>query len=604
MTAAARRIQNFRAAAALALFAVASNLVAITAAAPGTSPTITATAKQDIKPTADTEPFPIAVQASPALVVILSKGGNKSVRKVKISGTTIPLGQRPVTIVIKSDDLPPMTKTLVPGEDGTFSFTEFAPLEDGDYDITATAPDGRGEATTKLIAIELEDLEDKVDATLAEAETAAEDGVAEADKKIADQAESPAKQEAKKKIAAARNALKEISAKRPALRDAMRGLIGAIAANGAMAEVARPGIDRLSNGLASAEAETKRVKDLTSRMSGADVGCHKLAVVTEVFKTISALLNIKRQILDTAIGLAKDVTSDAAANIAKAKGAGPTFAFATGQVVKNLPELNSASKLSGNAYGIMADVGAYVTDQVFSAYCEQFTGPVSAVMSADFYWPTKEGPTLWWSYYYSVTGRLVLYYPKSAKGESIALKGRIEGYAHGFHTWENSLNVQFPKLMAGAIQHKRDWPPLEIGGGAAQIASQGASPLSAYVEGSAGGLAAPNSFLINVDGVLEKDSLSIVVGSAVSDFKAKHRVGVLILSPLTGGLGPQLTWYELPFLGAHHLFTRGTNDQAAKLKLVTEGKVMTAEGTVTNKVEKPKAKAQYKITLKACNPGC
>ena len=604
MTAVVRGVLNFGFAATLTTFIVALQLIPMIAAAPGAGPPMTAAAKQDVKPTEDTEPIPITVQASPALVVILSKGGNKSVRKVKIFGVTMPLGQRPVSIVIKNDDLPPMTKTLVPSENGAYSFTEFAPLEAGEYEITATAPDGKGEATVKLTAIEFEDLEEKADATLTEAEQAADDGVAAADKKIAELPESPAKQEAKKKIAAARNVLKELSAKRPARAAAMRGIIGAIAANGAMAEMAGPGIDRLSSQLASAEDETKRVKDLTSRMSSADLGCHQLAVVTEVFKTISALLNVKSQILNTAIGIAKDVTSDVAANVAKAKGAGPTFAFATGQVVKNLPELNNASKLAGNAYGIMADLGAFITDQFFSAYCEQFTGPVSAVMAADFYWPTKEGPKLWWSYYFSITGRLVLYYPKSAKGESIRLKGRIEGYAHGFHTWEDSLNVQFPKLMAGAIQRKRDWPPLEIGGGAAQVASQGASPLSAYVEGSAGGLAAPNSFLINVDGVLEKDSLSIVVGDAVSDFKAKHRVGVLILSPLTGGLGPQFTWYELPFQNAHHVFARGSNDQAMKLKLVTEGKVMTAEGTFTNKVDKPKAKGDYKITLKACNPGC
>jgi hypothetical protein len=272
--------------------------------------------------------------------------------------------------------------------------------------------------------------------------------------------------------------------------------------------------------------------------------------------------------------------------------------------VKNLPEINSASKLAGNAYGIMDDLGAFVTDQFFSTYCEQFTGPVTATMAAKFYWASSGGPQLYWKYDYKVTGRLVLYYPKSAKGASIPLNGRIDGYAHSFNTWEDSLTVQFPKLMAGAQQIKREWPPLEIGAGAAKVASQGDAPLSAYVEGSAGGLAAPNSFLIKVTGVLEKDSLSVLVGEAVSDFQAKHKVGVLILSPLTGGLGPQFTWYDLPFLNAHHLFSRGTKDQAVTMKLVTAGKTITADGTFTNTVEKPKAQADYSITMKACNPGC
>jgi len=556
------------------------------------------------KPMADTEPFPITVVASPTLVVISSKGGNKAARSVKISGRTLPLGRRPVKVAIKNDDLPTMTKEITPTEDGAYTYTEFTPLEAGDYDIEVTAPDGKGTASTKVLAIEIEDVDDKLDAVMTDAEKAADDGLAAADKKIGEEPPSPAKQESQKKLDAAKKALADLNAKRPAYTSEVRGLIGAIQANAGLAMAAGPGLDRLSNAMQSAESATERVKQATAAMNGADVGCHQLAVVTEVFKTISALLNIKKVVLDTVIGLAKDVTSDAASNKAKEAGAGPVTAFGAGQLVKNLPEITSASKLAGNAYGIMADLGAFVTDQVFSTYCEQFTGPVNATMAAKFYWPSSGGPQLYWKYDYKVTGRLILYYPKSAKGASIPLNGRIEGYAHSFNTWEDSLTVQFPKLMAGAQQIKRDWPPLEIGAGAAKVASQGDAPLSAYVEGSAGGLAAPNSFLIKVTGVLEKDSLSVLVGEAVSDFRAKHKVGVLILSPLTGGLGPQFTWYDLPFLNAQHLFSRGTKDQAVTMKLVTAGKTITADGTFTNTVEKPKARADYSITLKACNPGC
>jgi hypothetical protein len=553
---------------------------------------------------ADTEPLPITVEASPTMVIIASMGGNKAAHKVTISGRTLPLGRKPVKIVIKNDDLPTMANDIVPGEDGSYTFTEFAPLEAGDYAIEATAPDGKGAASTTVTAIEIEDVDEKVDAVMAGAQKAAEEGLAAADRKIGEQPPSPAREDTEKKLDAARKALADLSAKRPGYMNEVRGLIGAIKANVGLAMSAGPGLDRLSSAMESSESATERVKQATARMSGADVGCHQLAVVTEVFKTISALLNIKKAVLDTLIGLAKDVTSDAASNKAKAAGAGPVTAFGAGQVVKNLPEINSASKLAGNAYGIMADLGAFVTDQFFSTYCEQFTGPVSATMAAKFYWASSGGPQLYWKYDYKVTGRLILYYPKSAKGASIPLNGRLEGYAHSFNTWEDSLTVQFPKLMAGAQQIKREWPPLEIGAGAAKVASQGEAPLSPYIEGSAGGLAAPNSFLIKVTGVLEKDSLSVLVGEAVSDFRAKHKVGVLILSPLTGGLGPQFTWYDLPFLNAQHLFSRGTKDQAVTMKLVTEGKTMTADGTFTNTVEKPKARGDYSITLKACNPGC
>ncbi|MCB1697983.1 MAG: hypothetical protein KDI34_17290 [Halioglobus sp.] len=444
--------------------------------------------------------------------------------------------------------------------------------------------------------------------TLTDAVEAAEEGLVEADKKITEQADSPAKQEAQKNIKSARNVLAQLKATQPAWSSAIRGTIGAIASNGAMAEVAGPSLDSLSNGIQNAEAETKRVREVTSHMSSADLGCHQLAVVSEVFKTISALLNVQRSIFSSLVALSKDLVSDVAANTAKQSGQGPAFAFASSQVVKNLPAIEDTAKLAGNAYGMMADLGGFITDRFFATYCEQFVGPVSAVMAADFLWPTKDDLVPYWSYHYQITGRMILYYPKSAKGDSVHLKGRIEGYAHGFTTWEDSLTVQFPKLMAGAIQTKKYWPPVEIGAGAAKVASQGesegVSPISPYVEGSAVGLAAPNSFLINVDGVLEKDSLSIVVGDVVSDFKAKHRVGVLILSPLTGGLGPQYTWYELPFLGARHVFTRGIGDHALKLNLQTLGKRMVAEGEFPHQIDKGASKAEYMIKIKVCNPGC
>jgi hypothetical protein len=184
------------------------------------------------------------------------------------------------------------------------------------------------------------------------------------------------------------------------------------------------------------------------------------------------------------------------------------------------------------------------------------------------------------------------------------MNGRIEGYAHGFDTWEDALTVTFPKLMSGAMQYKHSFPPMEAGGNVSQIASQGASPLSAYVEGSAAGLLVPNSFLISVTGVLEKNAITVVLGPAKSDISPVHRVTVLILSPLTGGLGPQITWYPLPFQKVRNFIDNAASGQAMKLPLQTAGNVVTAESVMTGKVDKATAKADYTLKIKACNPGC
>jgi hypothetical protein len=559
-------------------------------------------------PANDADPFPITVRVLPGVVLIGAPGAGAagaSAGALTISGATMPAGERTVSISIKNESGAAVDAEHVkPDAKGNYSAAPPAPAKAGMYQVTVTAPDGRGTAQATFRAIEPLQLGAQADSAMIDAAGAAEDALTGADAQVEAQVDSPAKDKAKKKLADAHQALHEL--RNVESRGSLNGLIGAISSDAALAESLRPKLNELTSEVNQTMSETERVKGLTAKMSKADLGCHQLAFVTEVFKGISALLNVKKRVLDTAIGLAKDVTSDITANKAKDAGASPALAFASGQAVKNLPELTSASKLAGNAYGIMADAGAFISDTLFGMYCEQFTGPIEGIMNARFFESRGgNGPTLWWSYNYKISGRIVLYYPKSAKGgTSIRMNGRIEGYAHGFDTWEDALTVTFPKLMSGAMQYKHSFPPIEAGGNVSQIASQGSGPLSAYVEGSAAGLLVPNSFLISVTGVLEKNAITIVLGPAKSDISPVHRVTVLILSPLTGGLGPQITWYPLPFQKVYNFIDNAANGEAMKLPLRTDGDVMTAENVFSGKVDKTKAKADYTLKIKACNPGC
>jgi hypothetical protein len=559
-------------------------------------------------PSNDADPFPITVRVLPGVVLVGAQGGRAaggSGSALTITGTTMPAGERTVSISIQNESGAAVDAQHVkPDAKGNYSAAPPAPAKAGTYRVTVTAPDGRGTAKATFRAIEPMALGAQVDSAMIDAAGAADDALTGAEAQIEAQVDSPAKDKAKKKLADAHQALHDLRTVES--HSSLNGLIGAISSDAALAESLRPKLNELTSQVNETMSETERVKSLTAEMSKADLGCHQLAFVTEVFKGISALLNVKKRVLDTAIGLAKDVTSDITANKAKAAGASPALAFVSGQAVKNLPELNSASKLAGNAYGIMADTGAFISDTLFGMYCEQFTGPIEGIMNARFFEARGgNGPTLWWSYNYKISGRIVLYYPKSAKGgTSIRMNGRIEGYAHGFDTWEDALTVTFPKLMSGAMQYKHSYPPIEVGGIASQIASQGSSPLSAYVEGSAAGLLVPNSFLISVTGVLEKNAITIVLGPAKSDISPVHRVTVLILSPLTGGLGPQITWYPLPFQKARNFIDNAADGQAMKLPLRTDSDIMTAESVFSGKVDKAKAKADYTLKIKACNPGC
>ena len=538
-------------------------------------------------------------------MVLAAKPG-AAAKTLTVTGQTLPAGERTVAVTIKSDAGTVVTTLQIkPDAKGGYSLSPPVPAKAGVYEVAVLAPDGRGKASAQFRAVEPSGLGAQTETVVTEAVKAALEGVAAAEAKIESQTESPPKDKAKKKLADAKQAL-------GALRDqsgaqAIKGLIGAISSDAALQERVRPQFDSLTAAVADTASETERVRKLTANMSSADVGCHQLAFVTEVFKGISALLNVKKRVLDTSIGLAKDIVSDVATNKAKGAGASATQAFVSGQVAKNLPELQSATKLAGNAASILTDLGAFVSDTLFGMYCEQFVGPLEAIMNARFFATSSAADPLkeWWSYNYKLSGRVVLYYPKSAKGgASIRLNGRIEGYAHSFETWEDALTVMFPKLMAGALQKKFNYPPIEGGAVASGIASQGSSPLSAYVEGSAAGLAVPNSFLIAVEGVLEKDSLTIVLGPAKSDISATHRVAAVILAPMVGGLGPQLTWYPLGFQKVRPFLVNAADGESMKLSVKTQGDTMLGQGTFTGKVDKPKAKADYTLKIKVCNPGC
>ncbi len=546
----------------------------------------------------NSEPFPITVTAVPQLVVIWVKGGNRGAPVVVVTGETLPHNGNAVKFRVEGAPIP-ITGVVAIDEAGRFKGRTFAPLEGGEYTITVTAPDGKGEASVTVNAIEIEDVEEKAVAAVRQAATAAEEAVTAGEAHLDDMPPSPAKDAAKRRVGAARAVVKELAAS-PEAATGRSGLIGAIRAENTLAGRAAGPVQTIADRVVVLQRETARVRGLTSGMSAADAGCHQLAFVSELFKAVSALLNVQRSILAVAVGLSKDLVSDVAANAAKAKGAGPTLAFATTQLVKSAPELNRASALAGNAYGFMADAGAFLSDTAFGAYCEQFVGAVEATMAATF-----SDPDPWWSYSFKITARVMLYYPKSAKGESIRLHGRLEGFAHSFETKENALAVLFPKLMSSAVQAKKHFPPISIGAGAAQIASQGADgAISAYVEGSAAAIAVPNSFLIDVTGVLENDSLSLILGAPKFDFSAKHRVVTIALSPLALSQGIVPIWYELPFKDAHHLFLRVSRGQAMRLTLRRTGRTMTAEGRFAAQSGSGGSTGEYTATLKACNPGC
>lgn len=553
-------------------------------------------------PGEDVDPLPITVEVEPSLVVVYEGESGKLGRKVTIKGRTLPMGKDPVTITFESDDPPLHTQTvaMVDEKTGAYSNSEFGAVEAGEYKITVTAPDGRGTAATTLTAITVPDLSEHADKAITKADDAVEQALDKLDQKIDDKPDSPAKTKAKEKIKAMRTAHRAVRQAETAR--AVHGFFGAIYEQGALLEHIAPQLQPAADTVSRLEEQTALIKRMDAKLSGADEACQQMDFAVEFAKALSTALGLEAKLLAQVLSMGKDVVANAAANKAKKLG-GPAAGLGASLFVKNASTVAKGQSLVNNAKGIFLDFATFGMEQLFNAYCQKFAGPVEATFSAKFFRDVDGAWTMWWHNSYKLSGRMILIYPKAAKGEHVPLAGRIEGYAHSFHTWEKGLAALAPRLMGGAMVYKKYVPPIDVlSQTSAKAISQGNGP--AQLWGSAATMLSPNSFIMQLRGELDKDSLTIRIGRKIKDFKAALDVVAVIVSPLSYGVGPSVTWYSLPFVDAHDVLAGGTDEQPVELKLKTVGKTMIATGKADNKKKNDGARGEYHIRFKACNPGC
>lgn len=563
---------------------------------------------KNAKSSNENDPFPITVKVEPSLIVVYEGGAGKTSRKVTVSGQTMAMGPdsgQPVRIAVDNDDLPLHTEidTAV-DNNGDYSNSKFSPIKPGEYQITATAPDGRGSATTTLTAISVPQLGDRAPDSMREATQTVVETLADVEKKVDEKPDSPARTETKQKIAAIRKAYKAFEQADPA--DAIHGFFGAIYTREALLEKQVPHLREVAEDLDKLEQQTAQVKRMQSKLSAADEGCEQMAFVLEVVKAVGTLASLQKNLLKQVTGMSKDVVADMTSNAAK-KHAGNAGGLAAGFLVKNQDKLRKGERLvegPTSALGLMSDFAAFGVEQLFDAYCKRFVGPVEGVFTGKFYRMHDGERVNWWIQSYKVSGRLLLRYPKSAKGDHIQMTGRIEGYAHNFDSWDDGMNAHDEAgIMKGTIMATLEYLPQEIGGAGARQMSQGGHGVSAQPWGSIAGMALPNSFAMHVRGEYDGDTISLLIGDPITDFTAKTRVVNVIVSPLTT-LGPVVVWYPLPFVGAHSVFAHGTDDKPVHLNVTTSGKVMTAVGAADNVVNTEHARGEYHLNFKLCNPGC
>lgn len=571
--------------------------VSVMFAVPASTPALSqmdATANQ----VEEVEPLYVDIRADPAFAFISEP--------VKLVGTTMASDQaKTVSIVVTRPDTTgdplqptdpggrpqePVTLTAEVDDNGAYLVVFEDTVTPGIYSATVTAPDGRGTAVTEFEMLDAPDVPDEVEEVVLAPLTAAEEHAALVEDKLDDLPDSPAKDEAKQKIAEVRQKIGKMKENASALTKEIANAILASQAYPSLHDDMRVMRNNLLGKFQEVRREAMRSAAEIKRMNQQTATCDSFEVIVEGLKWTSTMMDfLAGSVKAVAFNFAKEAAGMIASAKATQKGGSENASFVASEVAKNADAIAKWEMEGATAIGLNLDFLAAGAMKMMRSYCEVYTGPVKAHMSAEFY----SNGTKWWTYEMDVNGTITLHYPKDAGAGAIPLKGRIEGFGSNFKMWENALTVLYPNLMSSAVQKKRVIPPIEGPG----MVNDFATGL-----GSVAASGMPNSYFIAVDGVIDNEVMSVIIGPARTDMAPKARVLALVLSPLV--TFPILTSYELPYKEAHFVFLRASKGVAMDIPIISNGKVMKGEQTFTAKKGDGDARGEYSVTITLCNPGC
>ena len=384
-------------------------------------------------------------------------------------------------------------------------------------------------------------------------------------------------------------------------------------------------IQKLYDFQGTASQEEAKITDLIQRSKPGAVQCDDVSLLVEELNAVADLIE----------DIEKPMKELAAWEDSTLKGAGPEdtthycqgMPNAGGQTPPNAPDrLRFTNALKGidpgekpiqyfdTALQETQSVIAKNSEAVFAAYCQQFEGPVSGSMDALV---TTAG-TRWWRYVIQLDGSLVLRYPKKATGAVVPLTGEFRGTATHIDVWENSYAVLFPKLLNGlgaGYVHKvsaavlpGSSSPVKLGvGGNSQEATSSANfpRLSTDTFG-------PADFVIPVKGTLDKNSVIFELQPSEHDFEEdvmKMRAKYLIVSPMA--LVPVFQEIDFPpYKDAHFMLMRAFEGERVEFPIKVNPNSMEISRNFAPKPHggpvgtQSSATATYKLSVRACNPGC
>jgi hypothetical protein len=523
----------------------------------------------------------ITVSAVPARLT-----AGDSVRLAGSTGLTGSSSQ--VTIVVRPPGKPAVTLKTKPGSKGDYQAKFGATGAPGTYQVEATAPDGKGKATTSFTIVApgvlVEQAGRKAD-SLVLLSSQVVDRVQQA---VAAMPASPAKNEAKEKLDQVDTELARLPQQVAVFRQQMAKVFAA------RAKIAKPipeWVDyeaELEDWEADADLALAKLEKLAKPTAAATQGCSDLDRYNEMLTFTSEVMNYLKAPFDFTRGFWTDKIPGGL--VARASGAGALTSaerFALVETMKiGAAALEGPAGIVSAIPGLLLDTAQWFVQDYFGQFCEKWEGPIQGVFLGESF--TRQGEPFF-DYTVTLDGKLMLLYPKNVPaGKPVALQGYLEGNGQ-FEIRDNPKPIA--RLVPGAVLfHRITAPP-------------GGRYWDELGQASRGVL--PHSFRIPVKGIMAGDSIMLTVLPADHDFgPTVTGVSTWVIMPL-GGMLPEVINAKIGLQKAHPIIERVVRRRPI-LRIVTAGKTMTAEATFsrdTTNVEKT-ARVRTTLKVKTCNPGC
>lgn len=534
----------------------------------------------------ETPPLPITLATDPDIVMLEDA--------VTIKGRTGGTEGAEVTILVEppaevAETLKPVTLTAKIDAGGNFTQTFKETKAPGRYLVTATAPDGRGRQQSHFdVYIESIDGDLSKDDAPNELIDAGENLTHAIEGAISSLPPSLEKEELVAELKMVSDAIAKLGRFPPLPPVLADGKIAQKSLDPEGLERYRQGRRRVMRSFVRAREITKSSAEHLNKINSVRTSCDDLEVVKEGLQFVSFMMNFaEKGLYDVFVGFGKEFIAIAASNKAKKANVGDAGTFALSEGIKQIDSLVEKRLKANDAFSVVYDGLGVAADKIMGSFCQVFTGPIEGTMSAEF--RAKNGET-WWTYDFKITGRITFHHDKQAKGDRVGIKGRIEGYAHSFKTWEDALGVDGPKgtLVAAKIV----FPPFDEG-------AKLATTLADYDEGSVAGALLPNSFFIAIDGELayDKKTVDLRLGPARTDIDVKSRVVNIVISPFL--LAPTPVIYVLPYKDARFLMQRAFQGEIVQMPLDIQGKTMSINKVFSYQGGGTGATGSYRLSIQA-----